>query len=91
MREKDLLKIKKDTEMYLEGERVLLHRCDDKIYILSNNCRLCGSSCRDFPMYKDRFRYSYYIYAILCHDWDHPFKRNYLSKLQYDKEILGCL
>lgn len=91
MREKDFLKIKKDTEMYLDNEKVLLHRYGTKVYILSNIAKLSGSTCYDFSVYRDRYKYSYYIYNHETFDWDEFFRRECLSKLQYDKEILGCL
>ena len=91
MREKDFLKIRKDTEMYLEGNKVLLHRCDNKLYILSNINKFCGAICDDFKDYNDMYRFSYFVYRFYRRTWDSYFRRECLSKLQYDKEILGCL
>ena len=91
MKPHELERIRKDTECYLHGETVLLHYIDKKIYILSNNFDLAGSTCLDFANYRDKYRHSYFVFDTVFRDWDIRFLHESLQDLHRIEENIGCL
>lgn len=91
MKPHELKKIRKDTECYLHDETVLLHYCNNKVYVLSNNADLAGSFCSDFAKYRDRYRRSYFIVNTQSSDWDIHFLNVFLQDLHRIEENIGCL
>jgi len=91
MKPHELTKIRNDVECSLHGNTVLLHYNRNRIYILSNDSELNGSTCTDMSMYRDRYRSSYFVYNTRPIDWDTRFLHDFLQDLQRIEENIGCL